>query len=121
LATRDAYSSFRFDDARCRRPGEGPKRADMEAGWLRVHGRAELSDGSKLKSTFEFGEDTGYLGTARMLVECGYQLATGATKTAGVVTPAAAFGSALLERLEAKTPTKWSLEDECAPPGAGGC
>mmetsp|Transcript_13282 Transcript_13282/g.40910 ORF Transcript_13282/g.40910 Transcript_13282/m.40910 type:complete len:404 (-) Transcript_13282:202-1413(-) len=95
------------------KPGEGPARADMEAGWLRVHGRAKLADGGAMVSTFEFGEDTGYLGTARMLVECGVLLAAG-PKSSGVITPAVAFGSGLLEHLEKTTPTTFTLAE--APP-----
>ena len=52
------------------KPGEGPSRENMEAGWLRVHGRASCDDGTYLESTYFVDEDTGYLGTAKMLVAC---------------------------------------------------
>jgi len=97
------------------RPGEGPSRADMEAGWLKVHGRGTCEDGTVLASTYCMNEDPGYLGTAKMLVACAVLLAKGGAKTSGVVTPAAAFGPALLERLEATTPASFELVEGVAP------
>ena len=97
------------------KPGEGPSRENMEAGWLRVHGRASCDDGTYLSSTYFVDEDTGYLGTAKMLVACAVLLAKGANKTSGVVTPAVGLGSALLERLEKTTPASFEISEGTAP------
>ena len=97
------------------KPGEGPSRENMEAGWLRVHGRASCDDGTYLESTYFVDEDTGYLGTAKMLVACAVLLAKGANKTSGVVTPAVGLGSALLERLEKTTPASFEISEGTAP------
>ena len=97
------------------KPGEGPSRENMEAGWLRVHGRASCDDGTYLESTYFVDEDTGYLGTAKMLVACAVLLSKGANKTSGVVTPAVGLGSALLERLEKTTPASFEISEGTAP------
>ena len=54
---------------------------------------ASCDDGTYLESTYFVDEDTGYLGTAKMLVACAVLLSKGANKTSGVVTcPPSALG-----------------------------
>ena len=96
-------------------PGQGPSRETMEAGFLKLHGRAimvkdnkEDDDGKHqlaLHSLFHFQKDTGYLMTAEMLVESGVLLVEMDRNKqlpkpkGGVLTPAAAFGHYLTERI----------------------
>ena len=104
-------------------PGEGPPREQMEKGYLRVSGRGKMVDGAgnvtKIDSEYFIDEDSGYLNTSRMLFETGMLLlemtkgdqAT-KNKAAGVVTPAYAFGSKILERLESTTCTTFKISTE---------
>ena len=99
-------------------PGEGPTRTEMEAGYLKLHLRAEgkAPDGKefKVKGLMTFDEDTGYLCTGRMLAESGVELLeaakAGGEKKAGVLTPATAMGTSLLRRMERELPMKWEVE-----------
>jgi len=90
-------------------PGEGPPRQDMEHGYLFVHGRGTMTttaggeeEEKQIESKFHFKKDVAYLMTAEMLVEAGMLLVEKAKRgktDGGVVSPAAAFGSSLTERL----------------------
>ena len=103
-------------------PGEGPTREQMEAGWLTVEGHGTMmdTDGNKstVKTKFHFMEDTGYLCTARMLAETGMLLlekanggGEGLEGATGVVTPAVALGSALVERLTKEVPCTFEISE----------
>ena len=91
----------------------------MESSSLTVHGRGIMRDSSgktiAITSSFHIDEDPGYLNTARMLVESGMLLLKmanhngGVGDRAGVVTPAFAFGSSIVERLEKETCTKFTI------------
>jgi len=93
-------------------PGNGPSREAMEAGWLTLHTTGKMVDSSGketgLKSTYHWPQDTGYLMTASMLVEAGLMhLET--QGPGGVLTPAVAFGSPLVPRLEERLGAKFEL------------
>ena len=100
-------------------PGEGPTMEQMKSSSLTVHGRGTMRDSSgktiAMTSSFHIDEDPGYLNTARMLVESGMLLLKmanqigGVGDRAGVVTPAYAFGSSIVERLEKETCTKFTI------------
>lgn len=100
-------------------PGEGPTRETMDAGWLVVHTRGTMRDKASgaetaLASTFTFNEDVTYLSTARFLVEAGRMLIekpAGGGGAAGVVTPAVALGSPMIERLATQTGSKFELSE----------
>jgi len=97
-------------------PGEGPEREAMEKGWLKVYGMGVMKKGEeevKIKSTFSFTKDTGYLQTAHMLVEAGMLLVQNCksnTCVPGVVTPAVAFGGEIVLRLESTIGAKFEIE-----------
>jgi len=85
------------------KPGEGPSRKRMEAGYLTVAGFGVGSKGNKVETLFYFPKETGYLDTARMLVESGLCLAMNkkdlpVTK-GGFYTPSTSMGDALMNRL----------------------
>ena len=94
-------------------PGEGPTRQAMDDGWLNVYARGKMrnKDGSesKLQSKYAFHEDTTYLSTARFLVEAGRLLLENQRGSGGVVTPAVAFGSLIVHRLQNETGSQFEL------------
>ncbi len=110
--------------------GEGPPREWMEKeGFLTVHGRGVMVDKASgrrlnLTSTFRFDEDVTYLCTAKMLVECGMLLLEKASARAeggGVVGPAVAFGSSVVQRCVERIGAKFEInvaEEEEAQGGA---
>ena len=92
-------------------PGEGPTREFMDSGWLVLHSRAVMKDKVSQKETtlhakYTFHEDVSYLATAKFLVEAGRLLlekSAAGEGDAGVTTPAVAFGSQMVERLDQAT------------------
>jgi len=100
-------------------PGQGPPRETLDEGYLVVHGRGKMKDSASgaetpLTGTFRFEQDTGYLCTARMLVESGVLLReladAGGGSGVGVVTPAVAFGSSIKDRCVEKIGATFNLE-----------
>lgn len=83
-----------------RQPGDGPGVAEREKGWFHMHVTAEAC-GEKVVLRMS-GGDPFYGDTAKMLGEAGLCLALDRNlpKAAGVITPAAAMGEALVPRLE---------------------
>jgi short subunit dehydrogenase-like uncharacterized protein len=82
-------------------PGEGPDRERRERGSFELQLFAE-TDGSPpitLKGTVAAQGDPGYAATSRMLGESALCLALDGVAARGVLTPAVAMGSALVERL----------------------
>lgn len=89
-------------------PGEGPSKAEREAGHFRVRifGESEHAPGrepSRAVVTIEGRGDPGYGETAKMLVAAALCLVEGAggPVPAGVLTPATGLGKALVGRLTA--------------------
>lgn len=81
-------------------PGEGPSRAQQEAGYFDLLLRAESRDGHVLRGRVRGDRDPGYGSTSKMLAESAVCLARDTpTVGGGVWTPASALGNALLERL----------------------
>lgn len=81
--------------------GAGPNEATREAGHFtcHLHGHRK-SDGAHFRVVVQGHKDPGYGGTAIMLAQAGLCLARDAlTSSGGVTTPAAAMGTALIERL----------------------
>ncbi|QSG10391.1 saccharopine dehydrogenase family protein [Halapricum desulfuricans] len=88
-------------------PGEGPTSEETDQGYftIRVLGRG-TADGNRFTVEAEFGADwgPGYGATARMLGEAGmclYEDDTDSPLSGGVLTPAAAIGTPLADRLRA--------------------
>ena len=87
---------------RLKRPGEGPSAAARERSFFRVTIVAR-SAGEKLIAKVSGGD--AYAETAKMAAESAILLATGRSSLpplSGVLTPAAAFGKQLIERLDAR-------------------
>ncbi|WP_459548239.1 saccharopine dehydrogenase family protein [Nocardia sp. X0981] len=83
-------------------PGTGPSEATRESGWFRMRTYTRTSSGARYLATFAGQGDPGYKATAVMLGESGLALAFDPKpELAGVLTPAAAMGDVLTERLRA--------------------
>jgi len=83
-------------------PGEGPSRAQREAGSFRVEIYGRSADGSKVTVKVSANRDPGYGATAIMLAESALCLAEDELPAlGGVLTPASAMGLTLVKRLRA--------------------
>jgi short subunit dehydrogenase-like uncharacterized protein len=84
------------------KPGTGPSERTRANGWFRMKTFAHTTSGAKYLATFAAQGDPGYAATAAMLGEAGLALAFDQlSDIAGVLTPAAAMGEPLTERLRA--------------------
>ena len=81
-------------------PGEGPTKAQREAGYFDLLLRATSEDGRVLRGRVRGDRDPGYGATSGMLAESAVCLARDTIAVeGGLWTPASAMGEALLERL----------------------
>uniref|UniRef100_UPI00048E4A45 hypothetical protein n=1 Tax=Nocardia sp. CNY236 TaxID=1169152 RepID=UPI00048E4A45 len=86
------------------RPGTGPSEKSRAKGWFVTKTYARTTSGAKYVATFSGTGDPGYRCTSMMLGESGLCLAFDGNEQpdlAGILTPAAAMGDALTERLRA--------------------
>jgi short subunit dehydrogenase-like uncharacterized protein len=85
-------------------PGEGPDADARESGYYKILFHGRTSDGQVLTATLSGQGDPGYGSTSRILAEAALCLAADKTglpkpRRGGSLTPAAAMGDALLDRL----------------------
>ena len=81
-------------------PGEGPGPAAREAGFFNLVQVGRLPDGTTIRSRITGDRDPGYGSTSKMLAESAVCLAKDEIDSpGGVLTPSAAMGDALLQRL----------------------
>lgn len=98
-------------DKRMPKPGEGPSKAEREAGFYDLRFYTTLSDQSQVVGKVTGDRDPGYGSTSKMLAECGICLAHDITPEAyGVITPSIAMGDALLKRLTENAGLSFSME-----------
>ncbi|MEV4128254.1 saccharopine dehydrogenase NADP-binding domain-containing protein [Nocardia sp. NPDC049707] len=86
------------------KPGTGPSEQARTSGWFTMKTYARTSSGAKYVATFSGTGDPGYQATAVMLGQAGLCLALDGAELpelAGILTPAAAMGDALTDRLRA--------------------
>ncbi|MEC3951471.1 saccharopine dehydrogenase NADP-binding domain-containing protein [Nocardia sp. CDC153] len=84
------------------KPGTGPSEQSRKSGWFTMRTFAHTTSGAKYLCTFAGKGDPGYQATAVMLGQSGLCLAFDTLpELAGILTPAAAMGDALTERLRA--------------------
>ncbi|WP_028478219.1 trans-acting enoyl reductase family protein, partial [Nocardia sp. CNY236] len=86
------------------KPGTGPSAESRAKGWFSMKTYAHTTSGAKYVATFSGSGDPGYQSTATLLGESGLCLAFDGdrqSELAGILTPAAAMGDALTERLRA--------------------
>lgn len=92
-------------------PGEGPSRAEREGGHFQIQlfGRHPDRSGANLRLRLRAERDPGYGATARMLGESAVCLALdGLSSPGGVLTPSAAMGDALIDRLDERAGLKFT-------------
>jgi short subunit dehydrogenase-like uncharacterized protein len=93
-------------------PGEGPSREQRESGFFDLRQFGTLPDGSVIRSRITGDRDPGYGSTSKMLAESGVCLAqNNLASGGGVLTPAAAMGDALLQRLRANAGLTFEILD----------
>ena len=84
------------------KPGEGPSERTRERGHFRIETTGTATDGRRYRTTFAMQGDPGYAATAVMLGESGLCLALDDLPgEGGVLTPATAMGTLLVDRLRA--------------------
>ena len=94
------------------KPGEGPSKAEREAGSYDILFYGKASDGSVLKAAVQGDLDPGYGSTSRMLGESGVCLAKDSLGIGGgFYTTAAAFGDHLIRRLTMNAGLRFNIED----------
>lgn len=97
------------------KPGEGPTVRQREAGYFRISITAETTGGQQLQCQINVSGDPGYKATAVMFGEAALCLAFDTEQTpkrTGVLTPATAMGTPLIERLQdAGHSYEWSVVD----------
>jgi short subunit dehydrogenase-like uncharacterized protein len=84
------------------KPGEGPSEEAQASGRFRMEVTAEATNGARYRTTVAAPYDPGYGGTAVMLGQAALALAQDRDRlpdAAGVLTPATAIGTPLVERL----------------------
>ncbi|KZX82798.1 saccharopine dehydrogenase [Oleiphilus sp. HI0009] len=93
-------------------PGEGPSKAEREAGFWKYLVIAKMRDGSIVKGFVSGDRDPGYGSTSKMLGEAAACLALDKDKTAkvaGMHTPSTAMGDVLIERLISKAGLQFEI------------
>jgi short subunit dehydrogenase-like uncharacterized protein len=81
------------------KPGQGPSAELRKNGFVKL---SVLSAGHEQSAELQMAGDPGNSVTVRCLVQTGLALAAGEAQQAGVVTPAAALGDTLLQRLRVR-------------------
>lgn len=93
-------------------PGEGPTKAEREAGNYDVLFLGEGPDGQKVKVGVKGFEDPGYASTSKMIAECAVCLTQeAADKPGGICTPGAVLGMAIIERLRNNANISFEVEE----------
>jgi short subunit dehydrogenase-like uncharacterized protein len=91
-------------------PGEGPSKAEREAGFYKFHLYTTLSDDSKVLGIVTGDKDPGYGSTCKMLAESAICLAQDElSDISGVLTPSTAMSDKLLKRLEENAGLTFSI------------
>jgi short subunit dehydrogenase-like uncharacterized protein len=93
------------------KPGEGPSKEERENGFYDVLFLGTDAQGNSLKLGVKGDKDPGYGSTSKMIAECAVCLLRESSALAGgVYTSAPAFGSAIIQRLQANAGLSFALE-----------
>jgi short subunit dehydrogenase-like uncharacterized protein len=115
----DGLGGFDFGSAGMPKPGEGPTKAERDAGFYDILFIAETGDGRTLRAAVKGDADPGYGSTSKILAEAGLALA-GVSRDqtpGGCWTPAAAMAEALLARLPSRAGLRFTVEGDKAGNG----
>ncbi len=93
------------------KPGEGPSRAEREAGHYDLLFIGTGQHGETLRLAVQGDRDPGYGSTSKMIAEAAICLLQDAQATpGGIWTPASALGQPLIDRLQAHAGLRFTLE-----------
>jgi short subunit dehydrogenase-like uncharacterized protein len=93
------------------KPGEGPSRAEREAGFYDVLFLGQDAAGHTVRVGVKGDRDPGYGSTSKMITEAAVCLLQDATGTGGGIwTPGAAMGVALIDRLQRNAGMQFAVE-----------
>ncbi|MEM0985026.1 MAG: saccharopine dehydrogenase NADP-binding domain-containing protein [Pseudomonadota bacterium] len=93
------------------KPGEGPSKAEREAGHYDVLFLANTADGKTIRAGVTGDKDPGYGSTSKMLAEAALFLSDGhCTAAGGIHTPGSAFGTALVGPLTERAGMTFQVE-----------
>lgn len=96
-----ASASFEsIDPATAPRPGEGPSKAEREAGFYDLL-FVGIADGRQVRGSVYGDRDPGYGSTSKMIAETAICLVRSPEVAGGIWVPGAALGQALIDRLTA--------------------
>jgi len=111
IATPGAAAEFADLGENVPKPGEGPTKAEREAGFFDILFVGIAPDGRKVKVSVTGDRDPGYGSTSKMLAETAVCLVKDAPDVAGGVwTPGAAMGRKLIGRLQANAGLAFKVE-----------
>jgi len=93
------------------KPGEGPSKADRDAGFYDLLFLGLTADGRQVRAAVTGDKDPGYGSTSKMIGEAAVCLVKDAAEVAGGGwTPGAALGQGLIERLQANAGMAFKIE-----------
>ena len=93
------------------KPGEGPTKEERENGFYEVLFVGSNAEGSTVSVSVKGDRDPGYGSTSKMIVESAVCLLLNPdTKNRGILTPAPAMGSLLIDRLQANAGLTFQIE-----------
>ncbi len=93
------------------KPGEGPSKAERDAGHYDVLFIGEMADGRTMRASVVGDRDPGYGSTSKMIAETALCLVRDVpTGKGGITTPGALLGTALIKRLAANAGLTFKLE-----------
>jgi short subunit dehydrogenase-like uncharacterized protein len=111
-------AAFGFGSGPMPKPGEGPTKAEREAGYYDLLFVAEAPDGRTVRAAVRGDMDPGYGSTAKILAEAGLALAFDVIHErtpGGCWTPAAAMAEPLLQRLPSRAGLTFEVEARPGP------
>jgi short subunit dehydrogenase-like uncharacterized protein len=98
-------------------PGQGPSLRERETGRYEVWFSGQSDNGQRLRAVVKGDRDPGYGSTCKLIAESALCLIREVDRTVtpgGVWTPAAAMGTALIERLHARAGLTFEMSTEAS-------
>ncbi|MDP3852994.1 trans-acting enoyl reductase family protein [Phenylobacterium sp.] len=105
-----APASFAMDANSGPKPGEGPSKHDRDTGFYDLVFIGIAKDGRKVKVSVYGDRDPGYGSTSKLIAETAICLVNSPEVAGGVLTPGAALGTRLIERLQEKAGLSFKVE-----------
>ena len=111
IAKKMASDNPMADENKGPKPGEGPSKEERENGSYDLMFTGLSANGERVTVGVKGDRDPGYGSTSKMISECALCLLDEAKDRAGgVLTPASAFGGAIIDRLEARAGVTFEVE-----------